>query len=189
MIPFEKLGRVRNEISELKPQSEIKPANIEKLDEKIKPEKAGLIPKSGGEWSGQPGNSVFTPDKYLKPGDRNGTNPDHKTWGEIQQTYKFEGINFKDGKPDFSEIAKGEVKIDDFSDDRASNFDQADEKLAEQRGCTPEEVEQWRKENKYTWHEGSDCSTMQKVPTEVHGNIPHSGGISEYKKVGSNAAS
>lgn len=55
-------------------------------------------------------------------------------------------------------------------------FDQADEKLADQRGCTPEEVAKWREENKYTWHECKDCKTMQKVPTEVHGNISHSGG-------------
>lgn len=37
------------------------------------------------------------------------------------------------------------------------------------------------KENKYTWHEKSDCKTMQKVPTEVHGNVRHEGGISEIK--------
>ena len=36
------------------------------------------------------------------------------------------------------------------------NFDQADEKLAEICGYTPEEVAQWRKENKYTWHECKD---------------------------------
>ena len=96
--------------------------------------------------------------------------------------YGFDSIPFKDGQPDFSEVSRGEVEIDDFSDDRDSNFDQADEKMAEQRGCTPEEVAQWRKENKYTWHECADCKTMQKVPTEVHGNVSHSGGVSEYKK-------
>ena len=64
---------------------------------------------------------------------------------------------------------------------RGANFDQADEALASQRGCAPEEVAQWRKENHYTWHECNDCKTIQKVPSEVHGNIPHSGGISVYK--------
>lgn len=86
-----------------------------------------------------------------------------------------------EGEPDFSEVAKGFVEIDDFSEERDANFDQADEKLAAQRGCTPEEVAKWREENKYTWHECKDCKTMQKVPTEVHGNISHSGGISEQK--------
>ena len=72
-------------------------------------------------------------------------------------------------------------EIDDFTDDRDSNFTQADEALAKQKGCTPEEVAKWRRDNGYTWHECKDCKTMQKVPTEVHGNVSHSGGVSEYK--------
>lgn len=95
--------------------------------------------------------------------------------------YHFEGIPFSHGEANFSEVGKGSVEIEDFSDDRGANFDQADEALALQRGCAPEEVAQWRKENHYTWHECNDCKTMQKVPSEVHGNIPHSGGISVYK--------
>ncbi len=95
--------------------------------------------------------------------------------------YGFKSIPFSDYQPDFSEVTKGEVKIDDFTDDRDANFFQADEKLAEVKGCSPEEVAKWREEHKYTWHECKDCRTMQKVPTEVHGNISHSGGISEYK--------
>lgn len=181
MNPFGNFERIQVEL----PQSEVQPPmqsiEVEKLDVKIKFEKASLIPRSGGEWTGEPGDSVFIPDRNVEPGDRNGTNPEHKTWGEILDKYGIEGIPFNDGEPDFSEVAKGEVQIDDFSEDRASNFDQADEKLAEQRGCTPEEVAQWRKENKYTWHECKDCQTMQKVPTEIHGNISHSGGISECK--------
>ena len=37
------------------------------------------------------------------------------------------------------------------------------------------------KENNYTWHESRDMSTMQKVPNEIHANIPHSGGVSKAK--------
>lgn len=154
---------------------------LDTIPEKMKKEKSFLLPRNGGEWSGELGNSKWKPDSNIEPGDRNGTNPEHKTWKEIKKQYSFESIPFNDGEPSFSEVAKGEVQIDDFSDDRGSNFDQADEKLAEQRGCTPEEVEKWRADNKYTWHELRDCKTMQKVPTEVHGNISHSGGISEYK--------
>lgn len=140
-----------------------------------------FIPRTGGEWDGEAGDSKWYPNRDTEPGDRNGTNPEHKTWGEILDKYKIDGISFHNGEPDFSEISKGNVEIDDFTDSRDSNFDQADEKLAKQRGCTPEEVAEWRKENGYTWHECSDRKTMQKVPTEVHGNIPHSGGISEQK--------
>ena len=98
--------------------------------------------------------------------------------------YEIDGIPFNDGEPDFSEVSKGTVEIDEFSDARygaGGNFDQADEKLAQQRGCTKEEVRQWRAENNYTWHERSDCKTMDKVPREVHGNVAHSGGISKMR--------
>ncbi|MGN0421675.1 MAG: HNH endonuclease [Lachnospiraceae bacterium] len=139
------------------------------------------LPRNGGEWSGEPGNSEWKPDSETVPGDRNGTNPEDKSWKEIKDQYDFDGISFEDGRPDFSEVSKGEVEIEDFSDNRRKNFVQADEKLAEQKGCQPSEVRQWRTENKYTWHEEADCKTMLKVPSEVHGNIPHDGGISEMK--------
>lgn len=137
----------------------------------------------GGTWSGERGNSNWYLDRDVEPGDRNGTNPEHKKWGDILDKYGIDYIPFRGGEIDFSEISKGTVEIDDFSSDRDSNFDQADEKLAEQRECTPEEIAKWRKENAYTWHECKDCKTMQMVPTEVHGNIPHSGGISEAKAI------
>lgn len=139
------------------------------------------LPRNGGEWSGEPGDSEWKPDEESIPGDRNGTNPDEKSWKEIMNQYDFESISFEDGRPDFSDVSKGEVEIEDFSDNRRKNFVQADEKLAEQKGCQASEVRQWRIDNKYTWHEEADCKTMLKVPSEVHGNIPHDGGISEMK--------
>ncbi|MCI8683294.1 MAG: HNH endonuclease [Lachnospiraceae bacterium] len=138
------------------------------------------IDGNGGNWEGERGNSTWVPDRNDIPKNPL-TNPDKLTWGELLDKYGIDGIPFKDGEADFSEVSKGEVEIDDFTDDRAANFDQADEKLAEQRGCTPEEVAKWREEHKYTWHECKDCKTMQKVPTEIHGNVPHSGGVSEYR--------
>jgi hypothetical protein len=143
------------------------------------------LPRTGGEWSGEPGDSVWKPDRNKVP-ENPQTNPDGQTWGEILDEYGIEGIPFKDGEPDFSDVSKGTVEIDDFSDDRDDNFDAADEKLAEERGCTKEEVRQWRKEHGYTWHECGDMKTMQKVPTKVHGNVPHDGGISAKKKEGQN---
>ena len=143
------------------------------------------LPKSNGIWTGERGNSDWIPNAdYIPPGKNagdGGTNPDKKNWGQIFKKYKIEKITFKDGDPDFSPVSKGEVKIDDFSTDRDYNFSQADEKLAKEKGYSPEEVEKWRKENKYTWHELRDCKTMQKVPREVHNHVEHSGGISELK--------
>ena len=135
----------------------------------------------GGHWKGERGDSEWRPDGDYIPGK---SNPEGKTWKEILEKYGIEDIPFKDGEPDFREICKGEVEIEPFSDARTDNFDKADIALAKQRGCSPEEVAKWRKENGYTWHERKDMKTMQKVPSEVHNNIPHSGGISEAKKGG-----
>jgi len=134
---------------------------------------------SNGQWNGERGDSTWYPDRDSMPGK---CNPENKTWGEILDKYRIDGITFKDGEPDFSEISKGTVEIEPFSTERTDNFDKADIELAKQKGCTPEEVAKWRKENGYTWHECKDMRTMQKVPSEVHSNIPHSGGISEAKK-------
>lgn len=161
-------------------------SELNKAAEEIKTEESENtrqrnLPQTGGEWTGERGKSEWKPDPDVIPSDRHGTNPEHKTWREIMEKYDFKSILFQDGAPDFEEVSKGKVEIADFTDDRGSNFDQADEKMAKQWGCTPEDVAQWRKENRYTWHECIDCKTMQLVPTEVHGNIPHSGGIQEYK--------
>jgi len=136
-------------------------------------------PLENGHWDGERGDSKWIPDPDYVP---QKSNPEGKTWREILAKYGIDGIPFKDGEPDFSEISKGTVEIEGFSSDRSDNFDKADAELAKQRGCTPEEVAKWRKENGYTWHECKDMKTMQKVPSEVHNNVPHSGGISESKK-------
>lgn len=141
-------------------------------------------PKKDGKWDGVEGDSKFIPDDDVVPKNRNYSNIDDLTWGEIKEKYGIDGVTFKDGYPDFSDVSKGNVEIDNFTDQRygaGGNFDQADRKLASQRGCSPEEVRQWCNENNYTWHEMQDCKTMQKVPREVHGNIPHDGGISKLK--------
>ncbi|GHU34083.1 hypothetical protein AGMMS50256_27230 [Betaproteobacteria bacterium] len=138
------------------------------------------IPQNNGYWEGEPGNSIWNPDQEQVP---TVYNPDGKTWGEILDKFDVsDGIPFKDGYPIFDEVSKGDVQIDDFTTDRAKNFSQADIKLAEQKDCDPEDVEKWRKENGYTWHECEDMKTLKKVPSEIHNNVPHSGGVSEAKK-------
>lgn len=143
------------------------------------------LPRTGGEWTGEVGNSMWIPDKDYIPTDRNYSNPEGKTSSELFQKYGIDGIQFNNGEPDFSEISKGTVKIENFSDCRygiGGNFDQADEKLAEERNCSKQEIKEWRKDNQYTWHERSDCQTMDLVPRDIHNGLPHSGGISVIKK-------
>lgn len=171
--------------------------DISKLDKAIAKEvtvSSGEIktrtPENHGEWDGERGNSTWHPDrdyvppeKSRNPEDRPYSNPDNLSWGEILDKYGLDGIEFKDGFPVFDEISRGTVEIEDFetggSDAKDRNFKRADIAMAEQRGCTPQEVKEWRDNNNYTWHECEDKRTMQKVPNEVHANVPHDGGRSQ----------
>lgn len=145
------------------------------------------VPINNGRWEnkdgteGRKGDSTWKPDRDYVP---QSSNPEGKTWGKILDEFNIDGIPFHDGEPDFSEVSKGKVTIEGFSSNRDDNFDKADQKLAEQRGCTPPEVAKWRKEHGYTWHECSDMKTMQKVPSIIHGNVSHRGGISKAKEGG-----
>ncbi|WP_165730987.1 HNH endonuclease [Polaribacter sp. 20A6] len=140
------------------------------------------IPISKGTWSGEPGNSDWKPDNTYIPLKNN---PDGANWKELKQPHNIDSITFKEGYPDFTPIAKAEVEIDNFTSKRygkGANFDQADTKLAEQKGLTKEQIVQDRMENDFTWHEHENCKTMQLVPCEIHNNISHSGGISVIKQ-------
>ncbi|HIP11745.1 MAG TPA: hypothetical protein EYG73_03400 [Arcobacter sp.] len=146
------------------------------------------IPQTNGTWSGDPGNSTFKPDRDTVPKQPYGNK---RTWGEILDEYNIDGIEFKDGEPDFKAISKGSVEINDFTTQRDDNFYQADQNLSDQWNQESKtgksnwsilDVKQYRKEKKLTWHERNDMKSMDLVPQEVHGNIPHSGGISKAKK-------
>lgn len=189
MFSFEGFNKIcinESELSRLS-KSMDKITDLKELDKPIAKElteiKGCPLEGNGGKWDGERGNSIWFPNKGEVPKNPL-TNPDGLTWGKILDKYGIDGIKFKDGEPNFSPVSKGTVEIDNFTENRygkGGNFDQACEKLAEQKGCTKEEVKAWMKENKYTWHERSDCKTMDKVPTEIHGNVRHSGGISEVK--------
>lgn len=172
----------KSPLSEIAKSVENKNMDINKLDESVVKEisKGCPIEGNGGNRDGERGNSnwilnkEYVPQKY---------NPDGMTFGEILDKFNIENqkILFKEGYPDFSGISKGEVQIDEFTSSRADNFTQADEKLSKQWEISPEDVATWRKENRYTWHECEDCKTMQLVPSEIHGNVNHFGGVSIAK--------
>ena len=142
-------------------------------------ENSTWCPKENGKWTGERGDSIWYPDENFTP---KKSNPEEKKWSEILEKHEINNINFKEGEPDFNCISKGTVEINNFSDDRSDNFDKADIELAKRHGCSPGEVEKWRKENGYTWHECKNMKTIQKVPSIIHNNISHRGGISEAKK-------
>lgn len=146
-------------------------------------------PQTGGHWEGDETNGWrWIPDGDVIPPKNN---EGGHNWAEILGREKIDGIPFsKDGEPDFSEISRGDVQIENFSTVRNDNFTQADIKLSEQwnqdakdgkSDWTPNDVRAYRTENKLVWHEHSDMKTMDLKPKDVHNNIPHSGGISVAK--------
>lgn len=156
------------------------------------------IPREHGGWKGEPGDSSWYPDRDYVPIGGRDSNPEGKTWGEILDENGIECIEFHDGEPDFSKISKGTVEIEDYTNSRESNYAKADQKLADQwnqegkdgrTDWTAKKVETYRTDNHLTWHERSDMKTMDLVPTEVHANVPHSGGISEVNKQKSESSS
>ena len=156
--------------------------SVDETEELVR--KAGLfqhnfknIPKSNGKWSGVAGNSKWIPDDDFIPINPK-TNPDNLSWKQIKNKYNVFDISFTNGEPDFSKVSKGNVTITNFTETRRTNFMQADIELSKKKNCSWKDVQKWREVHKYTWHECSDCKTLMKVPTELHGNIVHAGGIS-----------
>ena len=129
-----------------------------------------------GHWEGDRGFSRWVPDAESTPAKNN---PDQLNWKSINDKYGIkEGISYSEGEPNFSELAKNTIELDLPETDRSIVFNEADIKAAQQRGCTPKEVRAWRNANGHTWHECRDGVTVQKVPSLVHGNMPHLGGHS-----------
>ena len=117
-----------------------------------------------GHWKGKRGESDFILDEPI----------------ELPNGKKVTRITYKNGIPDFSPYSEAQVKIPSMTNNRASNFAQADEILAKEWGCTAREVASYRKANSLTWHEMNNMQYMQLVPTEVNSTFGHLGGVGEY---------
>ena len=117
---IEKLGIDRSELSKLA-QSMDKLTDEKDIDKPIAKEldevKGCPIEGNGGHWEGERGNSKWFPNRDEIPKNPL-TNPDGLTWGQILDKYGIDGIEFKNGEPDFSPVAKGTVEIDHFTDNR-----------------------------------------------------------------------
>lgn len=155
--------------SDLAPESDAEETdNVESKYASTYEERLQQTPVNNGHWDGERGESKF----YSNNEEANSYLREAGT----------DGIEYEDCIPDFSEVSKGDVKIDSMSDDRNKNFRQADQKLADEKGCSPREVAEWREQNGYTWHECNDKQTCQKIPSSVNKTFGHLGGVSECKK-------
>lgn len=163
----------------------------------------------GGHWEkGSKGNGLWVPEgepgkfnknnetweNNLKEKIKNDVN-EHRKRNGMKPDFEFEGVEFKDNDPDFEPFSFGKVEVNAYSSDRDVNYALANEAMARQmsktkgRKYTPDEVEEWMKNNdpRMTWHESADCKTMLKVPSVVHGNVSHSGGVNAINLKGAAA--
>ncbi|WP_346424250.1 HNH endonuclease [Mycobacteroides sp. H001] len=131
-------------------------------------ERIDQTPVNNGHWTGERGESQWI-----------SQNPEVN---QHLQDANVDGIHYSNGQPDFSPVAKGQVEIPEMTTNRNANFRSADELLGHEWGMTRKEVERWRIQNEYTWHEEPDLKTMQLVPTIVNGRLGHLGGIGELNR-------
>lgn len=148
------------------------------------------IPRSGGCWSGEAGNSIWMPDNNLVPERNMYSNPDGMTWGKILDFYKVKnGVLFQEGEPVFDELAWEEVvlRYEDIGrnellrlqqNERSVLHNLAFDTLAKSKRWSLEQTYKYKEENNLVWHEKSDCKTLLLVPRMIHDNITHYGGVS-----------
>lgn len=140
-------------------------------------ERVGYASNTDGVWEGEIGESKVVPN-----------NPEIK---KSLKEFGIDGIEYKNGIPDFTPISAAIVRIPDMTEIRPKNFRQAYKACAIQwnkeakdgkTDWTQAYVESWRKENGYSWHEHNDMRTMYLVKSDIHLECKHLGGVSECKK-------
>ena len=124
------------------------------------------LPEKDGHWLGDRGNSEWVSNK-----------PD------VNRYTGGEPVPFNNNYPDFSKWSQKDVKIPNMTGDNGPDFRAADKILARDKGLLKKDgtpnvaaAERYRRNNKLTWHHHQDGTTMQLVPEDLHGNIPHTGG-------------
>lgn len=141
------------------------------------------------------------------PRNKDDSNIDELSWRDIKKKWGFTEIRFQNGFPRFKEISK--LKRPDIikkhlkcsienvpweqligNDEilllkktgNAHNLNEAVYKyLAMKNNCTVDEVKKIVNSNRLVLHEDPNCKTIKLVPQEIHGNIPHIGGVEMLK--------
>lgn len=148
-------------------------------------ERIDRVPASDNEtvkWEGEKGESLCIP--------RSDTQAGRDLASELRK-FNVDGIEYRNGIPDFSPVALESVGIKNLTDNRYKNFNQARDAVARKWNAekregrtdwTRDDVEKWQDENDLVIHECSDLRTCQFVPRDIHGNYSHTGGVCEYKE-------
>jgi hypothetical protein len=147
-------------------------------------------------WIPESSNDPYTPHtfkriivmNYLKPLSFLGVSIFRKIYlivNLFRLSHGLVGIRFINNEPDFHPFAIATVKIKGYLDTRYGSegtMPNADKILAARLGVREGIVRQWINDNQYVWHERQNGRHIDLVTHDIHGNIPHTGGIAMNKR-------
>lgn len=151
--------------------SEVKLCNEKFVEKAMK-----NVPVNHGVWTGERGMSKWVPDDDFIP---NRFNPNNLNLKNEILKYNVDGIEYRNGIPDFSPFSEVTVNIENFTNNRFDNFAQANKILADQYGKSVRDIKEYIADNELTWHEDANIGTLQLVPKVIH-SVSHNGGFSKY---------
>ncbi|MBO2535596.1 HNH endonuclease [Rummeliibacillus suwonensis] len=123
------------------------------------------LPRRNGQWKGEPGNSKWYSEKP-----------------QVKKITNDEGIEFKEGRPNFTPWSKGSIKFKEgMLDGTKNDFNLVYEKIKQLKGFKSiNQAKFWLKEKGLTPHHKSSTE-IELIPTDLHGNIPHIGSASDLR--------
>ena len=139
------------------------------------------VPRKGGHWSGEEGNSRWIPDRdALCPvGGRR-----RMTGAQLMRKFRFNCITYSHGEPDFMPFADrkiGVVTLPMIPGERlgaAGSYALARQQtLRCGRFRDEADLKRYMKTNNLVWHECGDGHTMLAVPREINQAFVHTGAI------------
>lgn len=123
------------------------------------------LPKTNGKWEGVPEESNWF-----------SQNP------KVQSVTNGVGVEFTNGRPKFSPWKKGEITFKPgVLNGTDADFNAVYDKIKELKGFSSRnQVKNWLREVGLTPHH-SNSTTIELIPTDLHGNIPHIGTASDLR--------
>lgn len=132
-------------------------------------------PINNGEWSGERGHSTWIPDT--------------EDVAEQLDAYGVDGIEYRDGFPDFSPVTEYEHQLQEelYENGDTAQFNDCNNALSSHLENNPEfsanfdddqleAIRAGEKPSGYTWHHDVEPGNMQLVPTRIHQSCGHYGG-------------
>ncbi|MEX0136654.1 glycohydrolase toxin TNT-related protein [Bacillus nitratireducens] len=124
------------------------------------------LPRNDGHWKGEPGNGKWYSDKT-----------------KVKSITNGEGVEFIDGRPNFTPWSKGSIKFKEGMLDGSKNdFNLVYEKIMQLKGFkSKNQGKAWLKEKGLTPHHKSSTE-IELIPTDLHANVPHIGSASDLRE-------